>query len=65
MLLELVTGEESDGRFALHSCDNPPCVNPAHLRWGSHADNMTDAADRGRIRNQWSRRKETNGNDHH
>lgn len=33
----------------LHSCDNPPCVNPAHLRTGTAADNAQDAVDRKRI----------------
>lgn len=37
-----------DGAFALHSCDNPPCVNPKHLRWGTARDNMHDVMVRGR-----------------
>ena len=34
----------------LHSCDNPVCVNPDHLRWGTQFDNVQDAVKRGRLR---------------
>lgn len=38
------------GQHVLHSCDNPGCVNPDHLRTGTHSQNMQDAFQRGRGR---------------
>lgn len=43
---------ESEGRYlACHSCDNPPCIAPEHLRWGTEQDNMEDRTLRGRMPN--------------
>lgn len=46
-ILELITGPQ-DHLFALHSCDNPPCINPTHLRWGTLQDNNHDSLNRKR-----------------
>lgn len=36
------------GLAALHSCDNPACVNPKHLRWGTQTENIADRVSRNR-----------------
>ena len=43
-------GDIPEGMLVLHSCDNPGCVRPEHLRCGSQSDNALDAVARGRHR---------------
>jgi hypothetical protein len=36
------------GMNLLHSCDNRKCVNPHHLREGTHQENIKDKVEKGR-----------------
>lgn len=36
-----------DRPFAAHSCGNPSCVAPGHLRWASQKENLADRIEHG------------------
>lgn len=50
LALSFSTGEKRlPSLETCHSCDNPPCCNPAHLRFDTRQSNVADAVARGRL----------------
>lgn len=45
---ELWVGPIPDGHVMMHECDNPPCMNPSHLKPGTVAQNAQDMVARDR-----------------
>jgi DNA-binding CsgD family transcriptional regulator len=45
---QLAVGAVPDGMDVCHRCDNPPCVNPAHLFLGPRVGNLAEMVRKGR-----------------
>ena len=48
MAYEYYVGSIPAGKVIMHLCDNPPCVNPAHLQIGTKNENNKDTANKRR-----------------
>lgn len=42
LVLTVWDGPKPPDKESCHSCDNRPCINPLHLRWGTRQDNVDD-----------------------
>ena len=49
---EIENSHVPDGKWVLHKCDNPSCINPKHLFIGTHKDNYDDMRKKGRGKGQ-------------
>lgn len=52
-------GHDPVGQHVCHSCDNPPCCNPAHLFFGTPAVNHADMVGKRRAKGDRQSRKAT------
>lgn len=62
---ELVNGPFPSGKIARHTCDNPGCVNPAHIVPGTAKQNTADSIERGRFRKVTPKKPQTHCNRGH
>lgn len=48
LVAQLVIPNPDNKPCVMHLCDNPPCINPDHLQWGTWKDNNSDRQAKGR-----------------
>lgn len=57
-LAVVLDGRDPSGKVVMHHCDNPSCVNPAHLSVATQKENALDCVNKGRNPgNRWPTRK--------
>ena len=42
IVMEAVGRPRPGDLYCCHSCNNPPCINPKHLRWDTNSGNQLD-----------------------
>ncbi len=56
-MFKIYYGDIPSGMVVMHTCDNPACIEPEHLKLGTVADNNRDCRNKGR-----NAKGETHGN---
>jgi hypothetical protein len=46
----MLNPDADTGKVVMHTCDNPQCVNPEHLRLGTQKENIMDMHQKKRFR---------------
>lgn len=49
VMMMLIEPMPENKTIVMHKCDNPPCINPDHLRWGDLSENAIDALNKNRM----------------
>jgi hypothetical protein len=49
VMMAILEPMPSDKPIVMHKCDNPPCINPEHLKWGNLSENALDAVSKNRM----------------